>query len=232
MAQPTMVTTDEQLAVGRISTVAWQAAVEHLSMGQASSAGEELLLDWRAAGVIDADFELAPDWAAAIDVAARGPLAFTMVARQDDVAFLSQVHADPTRDLAVTITLRSLLESVDGKDRIELVHPQSEVATSPMARLWPLLRRVIPPVEHFRAEPSGTQQEEQLHLDSQSLASADDSTTTILVHAVDATGSSHEVLWYVLSDKLHRLEPRTGKCFRVAPGDVALRLPELLTNLA
>lgn len=227
MPQPTMVSTADELSVGRVPTPAWQAAVDHLSAGDASQVGEELQLEWRAAGIIDADLRVAPDWAEAIDVTARSSLTMALVARQDDVAFLTQVHADATLQRVVTVTIRSLLEQVEGKDSIEFVHPQSEVATAPLSRLWPVLRRVMPPLDEFRADSTDAAPDPVV-VDAAAMAAADEATTTLLVHAVDTEGASTEVLWYLLPSGLFRLEPRGNKLTRVQSGDVAALLPALL----
>lgn len=225
-----MVTTHAELAVGRIAIPAWQAAVERLAVGSAVGAEEEQLLQWRAAGIVDDSFAVAPDWARAIDAQARAKVALTVVARQDDVAFLTNVFVCPAQDAAVAVTVRA---TVGSGRRVELVHPQAEVAASQARRLWPLLRRVLPPVAEFRADaPQAPVPAETLEATPAALAAGDAAAASVFVFGADsASGASEEVGWYVSEGGLHRLGPTAGELLRVVPGDLARETADLIRRL-
>lgn len=230
MPEPTMVATADHLHVGRIAMPAWQAAVEHLAAGDAAGAGDELLLQWRAAGVVDEDSALAPDWERAIDAQARAKVALTLVARHGDVAFLTNLYACPEQECAVAVTVRATV----GQGRsIDVVNPQAEVAWAPLASVWPLLRRVLPPEEAMRADAGTSESEpEPVEPAPEALAEADAAASSMFVFAVDAaSGASEDVAWYVADGALHRLRARSHELHRVAPGDVAAGLADTVARL-
>ncbi|TRY17781.1 hypothetical protein FOJ82_10925 [Tessaracoccus rhinocerotis] len=229
MPEPTMVATADDLHVGRIAMPAWQAAVERLATGSADGAGEEQLLQWRAAGILDEQSALAPDWERAIDAQARAKVALTLVARQYDVAFLTNLYACPEQECAVAVTVRA---TVGEGRRIDVVNPQAEVAWAPLPSIWPLLRRVLPPVDAMRADVAAVGESYPVEPTEAALAAADAAPTSVFVFAVDAaSGASEEVAWYVADGVLHRLHARSRDLQQVAPGDVAAGLTAAVERL-
>lgn len=230
MSEPTMVVTRDELRVGRIAMSSWQAAVERLATGSAHGASEEQLLQWRAAGVVDEALALAPDWEQAIEAQARAKVALTLVARQDDVVFLTNLYACPELECAVAVTVRGTV----GEDRkLDVVNPQAEVATVPLPSLRNLLRRVLPPVDAMRADVTEHQVAEELvEPTPEALAEADAAAASVFAYAVDAaSGTSEEVVWYVQGSDLHRLRTRSREIHKVAPGDVVAGLTAITARL-
>lgn len=230
MPEPTMVATADDLHVGRTTMPAWQAAVEQLASGTADGASEEQLLQWQAAGIVDEESALAPDWERAIDAQARAKVALTLVARHGDVAFLTNTYACPEQECVVAVTLRATV----GEDgTLDVVNPQAEVAWAPLASVWPLLRRVLPPEDLVRADAGEEPLEvERLEATPEALAAGDSAPTSVVVFGVDATsGATEDVAWYVSDGALHRLTPRGGDLFLVAPGDVAAGLSDMVSKL-
>ncbi|MEO7587766.1 MAG: hypothetical protein ABIS84_07020 [Arachnia sp.] len=234
MSESTMTSTDQGLHVGRLATPAWQAAVEHLARHAPADAPEELLAQWRAAGIVDADLAVAPDWQRAIDAQTNAAAAITLVARMSDVAFLTNLYLCPDLALDVAVTLRATVAEGSAVSRIDFVHPQAEVATAPHDRLWSLLRRVLPPLDAFRADAPGTPAAAPVPVsssgDAQTTAEkAEASLFAFGAHA--ASGRSEEAIWYLSGDTLHRLSPATKEVLRVGHGDVASGLSALAARL-
>lgn len=226
-----MATSDGQLHVGRLSAPAWQSAVDQLADDVPDVAQEQVVLEWRAAGIVDAALRVAPDWQRAIDAQARSTVSVTLVARMEDVAFLTALYICPGLETAVTVTLRATTDASDG--RIDMVHPQAEVAMAPSDRPWVLLRRVVPPLDAFRAERGAPNESPvPLHITQESLATAEAARASVFAFGVHAdTGRSDEAVWYLGDNQLHRLSPDTLEVLRVTDGDVASGLLSLITRL-
>ena len=229
MNAPTMTTTGE-LHVGRLTAPAWQAAVEHLSKRSPGTPSEELLLEWRAAGIVDAEQRVASDWQRALDAQASAEVAVTLVARMADVAFMTNMFLYPAEDTAVTLTLRA---SIDTDNQIDVVHPQAEVAMTGTQDLWPLLLRVLPPLDAFRAPAEQlTTTELTLDVTPDLLAASEVAETSVFTFGVNASsGDSEELVWFLADGALHRLSPASREVFRVADGDVATGLVSMIRRL-
>ncbi|RMB61242.1 hypothetical protein EAX62_00785 [Tessaracoccus antarcticus] len=230
MTHHPMTGTGSGLQVGRLATPAWQAAVEQLAHRCPEGAPEELLAEWRAAGIIDADLTVVPDWQRALDAQDRAEAAMTLVARMGEVAFLTNLYLCPDLGLDVAVTLRATVAEGGPVSRIDLVHPQAEVATAPHVHLWTLLRRVLPPLEVFRADAPGTSVVPVFITDA--LATAESAGASVFAYGVHATtGRSEEAVWYLSDDTLHRLSPASQEVLRVDSGDVASGLMALVGRL-
>src|SRR5699024_3773066 len=145
-----------------------------------------------------------------------------LVARQYDVAFLTNLYACPEQECAVAVTVRA---TVGEGRRVDVVNPQAEVAWAPLPSVWPQLRRVLPPVAAKRADAAAGGESDPVEPTEEALAAADAAPTSVFVFAVDAaSGASEEVVWYVADGVLHRLHARSRDLQRVAPGDVAAGL--------
>lgn len=226
MTQPTMVTSDGHLHVGRLSTTTWQAAVDHLGHQPPEGTDEDALVEWRAAGIIDEDLAVAPDWRRAIDAQHGAPAALTIVGRMGEVAFLTNLYLCPELGDAVAVTLRA---TADHTGKIDFIHPMAEVALAPSGRLWTLLRRVVPPLDAFRADPEADRGEPvPVAGDAAKLGTAETAEASVFAFGANAeSGRSEEAIWYLSEDHLHRLSPATGDVLRVFDGDVAEGLVSL-----
>ena len=80
------------LWLGVVPLLAWQAAVDAGAEAVAFSTDDELVVSWRAAGIVDADGRVEPRWAQALRVARDAVDGMVVAAQHGGLAFLSNVH--------------------------------------------------------------------------------------------------------------------------------------------
>lgn len=163
---------DPTVHVGLIGNDVWAAALQQIHPGMTvEDLDEDLRVHWQAAGIVT-ESGLDELWVRAIGLARDANRATKILSKYRAMVFDATVLVDD--DWAVVTTQRATVEHAEGVERIDKVHPMTEVAIGPRGRLWPLIRRVLPPLEPLRAEPRATHVEEatRLQLDLSSLPEA------------------------------------------------------------
>lgn len=143
------------LRVGLVGQQAWLSATQLITGDELPQAEPDIHDDWAAAG-IEVSSGLDPQWGKALALTRAPKVALQLLSQYNDVLFEATILVGDVD--AASITQRSRLK--EGPDGPEVVgaHPMIEVALAPTVEVWRLIRRVLPPLDDARAEPSPTQQ--------------------------------------------------------------------------
>ncbi|MDO5287677.1 MAG: hypothetical protein Q4G45_12775 [Actinomycetia bacterium] len=156
----TMMSDDRGLHVGMVTGQVWESAVEKIVAATVPRDDPDELALWEATGIL-AGGKLDPGWGQAISIAQTATTMAQLVSVYQEVMFSATVWVARDGRHAVTATTRSTIETDDdSSERVDQTHPLLEVAAAPTARLWDLLRRVLPPVDELRHEPRPTSEDE------------------------------------------------------------------------
>lgn len=202
------------LWIGVVPTLAWQAAVGLGADGVAYSTDDDLVMQWRAAGIVDGDGNVQPRWAQAMSVAEEATDGLVLVAQHADLAFLSNVHLGDGS--TVVARSRATVEVRGGSPHLATMEPVVEVTLCHEDR-WPGIKRVLPPVPEFTVDADDSADGPAAEPMDPALSppSAPESSLTVTLAEGEETRSVH---WYLDDGELYRVD-QTG-WYRVAPGDI------------
>lgn len=200
------------LWLGVVPLLAWQAAVERGPDAVARSTDDELVVSWRAAGIVDADGGVEPRWAQALRVARDAVEGMVLVAQHDGLAFLSNVHVGA--EGTVVARSRATVEQVDGRAQLATMEPVVEVSLCEEGP-WPGVQRVLPPVARFTAEGHDP---EVVAMDPGAVPQSSPATAVTLTLAGRGR-TPVTIYWYLDDGELFRIDE--AGWFRVGAGDIA-----------
>lgn len=244
-----MITAEHPLVkVGLIGAAAWSSAVQHLRADAPPVDDEMTTLQWEAAGLVDADGAVDPEWARAIRVTQDAIVGAEVVSVYQEMAFAATLLRH--EQTLVCVTARGAIEG----RKITAVHPMLEVAMAPSELGWELLRRVLPPLKELRADPrptrpgdielltlDGVEIPESMRASQQSFATHLSDLPTLPTAMADALDPEASVFVYLLNAEgahvrqssqawalgrlgLYRVDSDTAAIAKVPAGDLAHRI--------
>lgn len=217
---------DAEVRIGATRGGAWSAAVDRYTQGHLPLDDDQLAMEWAAAGIADRSGRVADDWAECLEVAARGEALITITAIQGQTAFLTNVFLSRDPAVAVAVNTRaSVTVNAEGREVVDVVDPLVDIARCPAARAWTVMRRVLPPLDAFRAPAPPTRPPAT----RTAPPPADGQTTARVFVAATDRARTFEFAWYAHESSLVRVS--SGALFDVAPGDVAAELSSLAASL-
>lgn len=204
------------LWLGVVPLLAWQAAVDAGAEAVAFATDDELVVSWRAAGIVDADGTVEPRWAKAITVAADAVDGMVLAAQHGDIAFLSNVHLGA--DAVVVARSRALVEQVAGRAQLTSTEPVVEVSLSEEGP-WPGVQRVLPPVAPFTTPAAENPPVSAEVAVDPALTPPESPETAVTLTLAGQGREPVSYYWYLDGEDLFRID-QSG-WYRVQPGDVA-----------
>lgn len=229
------------------SAQAWNLAVALVqgTAGEPDSGSAQTRAELERAG-ITSDGTLDSMWGAVIRQTITADTTFRVVSVFDGLAYLSDVSVGP--DVATSLTRRLAVEP-DGSGEFVATgaDPQLEFVVASAGNVWPLIRRVLPPIDEVRAQPQQTPaarrvehviDEQTVALARQSLDSATidpkirdafQARATIMIQHMTFSGNQSQPdigigmrAWLVGNEGLYSIERHDGTAgiYEVAPGDI------------
>lgn len=141
------------MKIRRMHTSAWRLAQE-LAQGQAGfrPARAREMAELRRVRLVSADAHLDERWQHILSGMTTAPVALRIVAAQDDACFGTDVVLYESIGLAVTERGTTRVRH-DGSREVATAEGAVDVVLFRHDELWPVVRRVLPPIDEMRAGP-------------------------------------------------------------------------------
>lgn len=229
------------------SPQAWNLAVALVqgTAGESDGGSAEARAELERAG-ITSDGVLDSMWGAVIRQTITANATFRVVSVFNGLAYLCDVSVG--QDVATSLTRRLAVEPDGSGEFVAMgADPQIEFVVASASHVWPLIRRVLPPIDEVRAEPQQTPAARRVEhvIDEQLIALARQSldsaaidpkirdafrarATIMIQHTIFSGNHSQPDIgigmraWLVGDEGLYSIERHDGTVgvYEVAPGDV------------
>lgn len=183
-------------------------------------------LSWQAAGVFDENNQVDPQWSAATEAIRFAPLHLHTVSIYQDMMFNCEFFIDHPMRKVVSATTRA---TISPEQKIDEVHSIQEIMLGPVDQLWTLLRRGLPPMDEFRADPQPPSRKNRV--EEKELASFTDDLPRVHAVITDRENKPDELkeyVWTVRDHELYRMDSTNSILEQTSVGELGWTLTDQL----
>lgn len=183
-------------------------------------------LTWESAGIFSEDDTVEPNWARVLQTFGSAERHLQLVSIHEQMMFSCEVFASHTSGSIVSVTTRASLSG----NKIDEVHPIVEVMLGPLSENWTLVRRAMPPLDEFRADPQHCEVDARIDDSQIDYVGAADTRVHAVVTDPDAPDQPKEFAWALREGTMYRLDSSKQRIDEVPFGELAWTLTHELID--